>query len=37
MNAATARALTEAALTYLHPQPDDIAADAIAGLSHSPK
>ncbi|OAX57533.1 L-histidine N(alpha)-methyltransferase [Xanthomonas graminis] len=37
MNAATARALTEAALTDLHPQPDDIAADAIAGLSRSPK
>lgn len=37
MNAATARALTEAALTDLHPQPDDIAADAIAGLSRRPK
>ncbi|KAA8920443.1 L-histidine N(alpha)-methyltransferase [Xanthomonas sontii] len=37
MNAATARALTEAALTDLHPQPDDITADAIAGLSCSPK
>ncbi|WP_045727022.1 L-histidine N(alpha)-methyltransferase [Xanthomonas sp. GPE 39] len=37
MNAATARALTEAALTDLHPQPDDILADAIDGLSRSPK
>ncbi|MET0328190.1 MAG: L-histidine N(alpha)-methyltransferase [Luteimonas sp.] len=37
MNAATARARAQAALTDLHPQPDDIAADAIAGLSRTPK
>ncbi|MCD9027781.1 L-histidine N(alpha)-methyltransferase [Luteimonas sp. BDR2-5] len=35
MSAATARA--EAALTDLQPRPDDILADAIAGLSRSPK
>ncbi len=35
MNAAVARA--EAALTDLHPQPDDITGDALAGLSRTPK
>ncbi|MDR6989980.1 L-histidine N(alpha)-methyltransferase [Luteimonas sp. 3794] len=37
MNAAIARARAQAALTDLRPQPDDIAADAIAGLSAAPK
>lgn len=37
MNAAIARARAQAALTDLRPQPDDIAADAIAGLSSTPK
>lgn len=37
MNAAIARARAQAALTDLRPQPDDIAADAIAGLSRTPK
>lgn len=37
MNAATARARAQAALTDLRPQPDDITADAIAGLSRSPR
>jgi len=37
MNAALAVARAEAALTDLHPQPDDIAADAVAGLSCTPK
>ena len=39
MNAAAARveARIEASLTDLHPQPDDIRGDAIAGLSRTPK
>jgi len=37
MNAAHAVARAEAALTDLRPQPDDITADAIAGLSCTPK
>jgi L-histidine Nalpha-methyltransferase len=37
MNAATARARAQAALTDLRPRPDDITADAIAGLSRTPK
>ncbi|MGO3127146.1 MAG: L-histidine N(alpha)-methyltransferase [Luteimonas sp.] len=37
MNAAIARARAQAALTDLRPQPDDIAADAISGLSRMPK
>ncbi len=37
MNAALAVARAEAALTDLHPQPDDITADAVAGLSRTPK
>jgi len=37
MNAATARARAQAALTDLRPQPDDILADAIAGLSRTPR
>lgn len=37
MNAAVARARAHAALTDLHPRPDDIAADAIAGLSAVPR
>jgi len=37
MNAAIARARAQAALTDLRPQPDDIAADAISGLSRTPK
>jgi len=37
MNATTARMRARAALTDLRPQPDDIAADAITGLSRTPK
>ncbi|MET0290394.1 MAG: L-histidine N(alpha)-methyltransferase [Pseudoxanthomonas sp.] len=37
MNAAHALQRARIALTDLHPQPDDIAADAIAGLSRRPK
>jgi len=37
MNAALARARAQAALTDLRPQPDDITADAIAGLSRTPR
>ncbi|VXB13641.1 Histidine N-alpha-methyltransferase [Luteimonas sp. 9C] len=37
MNAAIARARAQAALTDLRPQPDDITADAVAGLSRAPK
>ena len=37
MNAANARARVQAALTDLRPRPDDIAADAVAGLSRTPK
>ena len=37
MNAAIARARAQAALTDLRPQPDDIAADAITGLSGAPR
>ncbi|RPD85368.1 L-histidine N(alpha)-methyltransferase [Luteimonas sp. 100069] len=37
MNAAIARARAQAALTDLRPKPDDIAADAINGLSRTPK
>lgn len=37
MNAAIARARAQAALTDLRPQPDDISADAVDGLSRTPK
>ncbi|WP_235974121.1 L-histidine N(alpha)-methyltransferase [Luteimonas deserti] len=37
MNAVTARARAQAALTDLRPRPDDVAADTIAGLARTPK